>query len=83
VEYDSTDSRVGTLVTGLVLGAVIGAGIALLAAPESGRRTRRRIRRSTGKLRGGAGDRWEEFAEDVRGRVDEAVRAASKRLQSR
>ena len=83
MEYESSESRVSTLVTGLLLGAVIGAGLALLTAPESGRKTRRRIRRTTGRLRGGAGDRWEEFAEDVKGRVDDAVRAASKRLPGR
>ena len=83
MEYDSSDSRVGTLMTGLLLGAVIGAGLALLTAPESGRKTRRRIRRTTGRLRGGAGDRWEEFADDVKVRVDDAIRAAQKRLPSR
>jgi len=83
VEYDTSDSRVGTLMTGLVLGAVIGAGLALLTAPESGRKTRRRIRKTTGRIRGDAGDRWEDFADDVKGRVDDAVRAAQKRLPSR
>lgn len=83
MEYDSNERQVGTLIAGLALGVVIGAGLALLTAPESGRKTRRRLRRTTGRLKGDAGDRWEEFADDVKGRVDDAVRAASKRLPSR
>jgi len=83
VEYDTSDSHVGTLVAGLVLGAVIGAGLALLTAPESGRKTRKKLRKTTGRLTSGAGDRWEDFADDVKGRVDDAVQAAKKRLPSR
>lgn len=83
MEYDTSENRIGTLVAGLALGAVIGAGVALLTAPESGRRTRRRLKKKTGNLTSEAGDRWEDFAEDVKGRVDEAVSAAAKRLPSR
>jgi gas vesicle protein len=83
VEYESTDGRMGALVAGLALGAVIGAGIALLTAPDSGRKTRRRLRKTTGRLTGGAGDRWDDFAEDVKGRVDEAISSAAKRLPGR
>ncbi len=83
MEYESTDSRMGALIAGLALGAVIGAGIALLTAPESGRKTRRRLRKTTGRLTSGAGDRWDEFAEDVKGRVDDAISAAAKRLPGR
>lgn len=83
MEYDSSESRVMTLIAGLALGAVIGAGLALLTAPDSGRKTRHRLRRTTDRLKGGAGDRWDDFAEDMKGRVDDAVRAASKRLPNR
>lgn len=83
MEYETSENRIGTLVAGLALGAVIGAGIALLAAPDSGRRTRRRLRKKTDRLTSEAGDRWEDFADDVKGRVDEAISAAAKRLPSR
>jgi hypothetical protein len=83
VEYESNDSRIGALVAGLALGAVIGAGIALLTAPDSGRKTRRRLRKSTGRLTSEAGERWDDFAEDVKGRVDEAINTAAKRLPGR
>jgi gas vesicle protein len=79
MDYDN-DSSMLNFISGLVLGAVIGAGIALLTAPEAGRRTRRRLRRAASRLKSGAGDHWEELADDVGKRVDEAVRGARKRL---
>ena len=69
-----------SFMSGLLLGAVIGASIALLTAPQPGRRTRRRIQRSAGELRETAGDRWEDLAEDVRDKVDEAFKGARTRL---
>lgn len=82
MEYDEHSSQVMNFVSGLVLGAVIGAGIALLTAPESGRRTRRRIRRTASDVRDTATDRWDELADDVKGRVDDALRVARKRIPS-
>lgn len=81
MEYDH-EAQVFNFVSGLVLGAVIGAGIAILTAPESGRRTRRKIRRRAGTIRDGASDRWEDLADDVKGRVDEAIHGARKRFTS-
>jgi gas vesicle protein len=79
VEYDR-ETQVFNFVAGLLLGAVIGAGIALLTAPDAGRRTRRRIRRVADELRESAGDRFEELAGEVKGRMGEAVKGARKRL---
>lgn len=79
MEYDN-DSSVLNFVSGLVLGAVIGAGIALLTAPDTGRTTRRKLRRAASRLKSGAGDRWEELADDVGKKVDQAVRGARKRF---
>jgi len=69
-----------TFVSGFILGAMVGAGIALLAAPEAGTRTRKRIRRVAGELRDSAGDHWDDLAEDVKDKVDDAVRGARKRF---
>jgi gas vesicle protein len=67
-------------VSGLVLGAVIGAGIALLSAPQTGRRTRRRLRRAATGVRSTATDRWDELADEMKGRVDDALKGARKRF---
>jgi gas vesicle protein len=80
MEYDEHSSQVVNFVSGLVLGAVIGAGVALLTAPESGRRARKRLRRVAHDVRGTAGDRWDELADEVKGRVDDAVKGARKRF---
>ncbi len=69
-----------TIVSVFLLGAMVGAGIALLAAPEAGMRTRKRIRRVAGELRDSAGDHWDDLAEDVKDKVDDAVRGARKRF---
>ena len=79
MEYDH-DRQVFNFVSGLILGAVIGAGVALLAAPQSGQRTRRRIKRAAGDLKHTAADRWDALADDVKERVDDAIQGAKKRL---
>jgi gas vesicle protein len=73
-------SQVVSFVSGLLLGAVIGAGVALLAAPDSGRVTRRRLKRAAAGLKDGAVDRWDELTEDVKEKVDTALKGARKRL---
>jgi len=78
MDYDH-EAHSMTFVSGFLLGAMVGAGIALLAAPEAGMRTRKRIRRVAGEWRDSAGDQWEDLAEDVRDRVDDAVWGARKR----
>ena len=79
MEYDQ-ESQVFNFVSGLLLGAVIGAGIALLAAPQSGRRTRRRIKKVAGDIKHTASDRWDELADDVKEKVDDAIKGAKKRF---
>ena len=75
------DQLVG-FVAGLLLGAVIGATAALLSAPQSGRRTRRKLGRAAVEIRQSTGDRWDDVSEDVRNRVDEALKGARKHLGS-
>lgn len=81
MEYDEHSTQVMNFVSGLVLGAVLGAGVALLTAPQSGRRTRRRIRRAAVDVRSNAGDRFEDLADDVKHRVDEALEGARTRFK--
>lgn len=79
MEYDHEAQAVNFL-SGLLLGAILGAGIALLSAPQSGRRTRRRLRKAAIDLRDTASDRWEELSDDVKRRVDEAIDGARERF---
>ncbi len=79
MEYDD-DGRLFNFVSGLICGAAIGAGVALLMAPETGKKTRKRITRDAEDLRDTAGDRWDDLADEVRDRVEEALQGAKKRF---
>ena len=79
MDYDD-DGQVLNFVSDLVLGVVVGAGIALLAVPEKGINTRRRLRKTASGLKSDAGDRWDELADDVTKKVDEVVRGARQRF---
>jgi hypothetical protein len=74
--YYDEESGAVTFVAGLLLGAVLGASLALLAAPQSGKKTRKRILRAVSSARNAAGDRWDDLTNDVQG----AVRAGKKRI---
>ncbi len=82
MEYD-LDANAMNFVSGFLLGVIVGAGIALLTAPDAGNRTRRKIRRVAGGLKDSATDQLDDFAEDVKARVDDAVRGARKRLMTK
>jgi gas vesicle protein len=82
MDYDRDEAQVLNFISGLLLGAVIGAGVAMLTAPQSGRRTRRRIRRAAVDLRDQTSDRWDDLADEMKGRVDEAIRGAKSRFGS-
>lgn len=79
MEYEESQ-HVASFMSGLLLGAVIGAGAALLMAPQPGRRTRRRIRRAAVDMRDTATDRLDELADEMKGKVDEAIRGARSRF---
>lgn len=81
MEYDH-EGQVINFISGLLLGAVIGAGVALLTAPQTGQRTRRRLKKAAGEIRHTATDRLEDLADDVKGRVDDAFEGARKRFGS-
>jgi len=88
---DERDSQLASFVLGLFLGAAIGASAAILSAPQSGRKTRRRLgraasgtRKRIGRtaqgIRKGTGDRFDDFTDEVKGRVDDAISVARKKL---
>lgn len=73
-----TDQRdeareIGMFVAGAAFGALVGAGVALLYAPQSGRRTRGKIRRRAEDLAERAEEQVEHAREDAR-RAAEDVR---------
>jgi gas vesicle protein len=75
--YYDEDSGALSFLAGVLLGAVIGASMALLTAPQSGRKTRKRLIRAVSTAREGAVDRWD----DLTGEVQDAVRAGRKRIR--
>ena len=77
---DGQQDQLLGFVAGLMLGAAIGATAALLSAPQSGHRTRRKLGRRALEIRKSTGDRWDDVAEEVKSRVDEAISGARKRL---
>jgi len=81
MEYDQ-EAQFLNFISGLLLGAVIGAGIALLTAPESGRRTRRKIHRAAVDVRDTTTDRWDDLADEVKGKIDDVIRGAKGRSAS-
>jgi len=80
VDYGENEGHVLNFVAGVVLGTIIGAGVALLAAPAKGKKTRKRLVRAAEGVRESAQDRFEDFADEVKGRVDDAVKVARKRI---
>ena len=74
------DAHSMIFVSGFLLGAIVGVGMALLAAPQAGTRTRRRIKKVAGQIRHSASDHLDDLAEDVKERVDDAVRGARDRF---
>jgi gas vesicle protein len=75
--YYDEESGALNFVAGMLLGAVLGASLALLTAPQSGRKTRKRLIRAVSHARGAAEDHWEDLADEVQG----AVRAGRKRIR--
>jgi gas vesicle protein len=76
------EDQVFSFVSGLLLGVVIGAGIALLAAPEPGRKTRKRLRRAAVEIKKSTGSRLDDLADEMKGKVDEVMKGARTRFVS-
>jgi gas vesicle protein len=54
---------------GFILGGVLGASLAMLFAPESGRRTRERLRDLASDMR----DKTIDFSEELRDKAEDAI----------
>jgi gas vesicle protein len=75
--YYEDESGAVKFTAGLLLGVVVGASLALLTAPQSGRKTRRRLVRAVSSARDQAADRWGDLTDEVQ----QAVRAGRKRIR--
>jgi gas vesicle protein len=65
-----------SFISGLLLGAIIGAGVAYLTAPQPGKRARKRLKRAAVGVRHSASDRFDDLADEVKGKVDEVIKGA-------
>jgi gas vesicle protein len=69
MESGNSSIGAGTVLLALVGGAVLGAGVALLYAPQSGRRTRQRLREFSEDAEDGAREflsKTSDYLEDAR-----------------
>lgn len=75
--YYENDKGAFSFITGLAIGAIVGASVALLAAPQSGKRTRRQIVRAVADAKRNASDEWGAVA----GQVQRTVRQSRRRIR--
>ena len=68
---NSENSSTGTVLLAFLGGAILGAGIALLYAPQSGRRTRQKLR--------DLGDDAGDYASDLQERAEESLEQAKRK----
>lgn len=69
---------VGAFLAGVAVGAAVGAGMALLYAPQSGERTRGKLRRAAEDMEDAAREKARYAAEDARRVAEDARNAAQK-----
>ncbi len=56
----------GNFVCGLFLGAIIGSAVGILAAPESGEQTRKKIKDQTEDVLDGVNNQFKEYADTLK-----------------
>lgn len=64
---------------GFILGGVLGAGLAILFAPESGRRTRERLRDVAADLR----DKTIDLTEELRDKTEDALERSKETIEEK
>jgi gas vesicle protein len=76
-EYEGSQTM-KTLVTGLLVGALIGAAVMLFMAPDSGKKTLRKLQKKTMKLREHTMDTVEDAMKQARHRADKVGKGVRK-----
>ena len=74
--YYREESHTAYFLAGMAVGLLLGAGIAMISAPQSGRRTRRKIRHAVSGASGQVGDAWEDWGDELKS----ALEAGRRRL---
>lgn len=64
---------------GFILGGVLGASLAMLFAPESGRRTRERLRDLAADVR----DKTIDFTEELRDKTEDALERSRETIEEK
>ena len=72
--YYRDESHTAYFLGGMAVGLLLGAGIAMLTAPQSGSRTRRRLKNSLSTAAGSLGAGWDEMGDEIRAAVDKGRR---------
>ncbi|MDZ7763632.1 MAG: YtxH domain-containing protein [Melioribacteraceae bacterium] len=85
---ENGNEKFGFFTSGLILGGIIGSVLGILYAPDSGKRTRKKIQRKSDELVDDvvkyahqSRDRAEEIVEDGRKRVEELMEEAKSTLK--
>jgi gas vesicle protein len=78
----SSARRSGTSASSLILATALGVGIGLLAAPQPGVKTRKRLRKQLAALSAELGEGWGE-AQELSGKAREGVRERLAQLRKR
>jgi gas vesicle protein len=76
-EYEGNQTM-KTLVTGLLVGGLIGAAVMLFMAPDSGKKTLRKLQKKTMKLREHTMDTVEDAMKQARHRADKVGKGVRK-----
>ena len=74
---ESSDSEIGSFLTGFIIGGLVGAAVALIMAPQSGEETRAQIRQRSIEIR----DQTATYGEDAQRRAEDAAAAARNRAE--
>ena len=72
--YYRDESHTAYFLGGMAIGLLLGAGVAMLAAPQTGRRTRRRLKNSLSGAAGSLSGGWDELGDEIRAAVDKGRR---------
>ena len=86
-ENGNSPSSAGKVMTSLVVGSVLGAAVGLLMAPNSGEKTRKKIKSEVRGVQkrakaavGNIEDRSREIVDDVKGNVDSVRESITERV---